>query len=725
MTEQLLSGLNDNQKEAVQTIDGPVLIIAGPGSGKTRVITHRIAYMLKHEDISPFNILAVTFTNKAANEMKSRLAVLVGDESRNIAMGTFHSICSRILRVSGGKIGIESDFVIYNNDDQIALVKRCMASQNIDPKRFAPQAILAAISSAKSNMISPDQFSYMAHDYFGEVVDRIYKPYQESLRTMNALDFDDLLLETVRLFKESADTLNYYQQKYRYVMVDEFQDTNITQYELVKLLASSHKNLCVVGDPDQSIYSWRAADIRNILNFEKDFKNCQIIELGQNYRSTKTILHVASNVIKHNRDRKKITLSTDNDKGDPVVVAELFDDREEANFVVRNIDEMVRNDGIKLSDCAVMYRTNFQSRVLEEAFRRYNMPYKLVAGTSFYERKEIKDLVAYFRVIANPRDDISLLRIINTPARGIGDKTIEDVARHAGELHLSLYGSIEDIVSPQNITPLFSQRTVKSLKGFFDKIEHMRELSKELNLSNLYDYIVETVGFKESFENLPDGDDRWGNIMEFRNVAEQYDVLDKTEQLQAMLEGVSLVSDVDGLDESEQGVTLITLHQAKGLEFPVVFLVGMEEGLLPHRRSFDDPSGMEEERRLCYVGITRAMKKLFFTRALRRMMMGNPLMNPPSRFLEDIPAEDIASDAAPFSVKRTRVRDIAEVEENVPDEPTDLITFKPGDHVYHKVFGSGTVISYNPVRNDAEVLVQFKGPGLKKLKQSLAHLTPE
>ncbi len=725
MENDIISSLNKEQKEAVTTIEGPVLIIAGPGSGKTRVITHRIAYMIHNMGISPWDILAVTFTNKAANEMKERLAYLAGDASKDVNMGTFHSICSRILRRSGEAIGIPKEFVIYNDDDQISLIKRCFTELNIDTKHFQPRAVLSRISEAKNQMISPQEYSQMGHGYFEEIVDRVYERYQGLLKTMNALDFDDLLLETVRLFKDSPDTLAYYQRKYQYIMVDEFQDTNIVQYEMVRLLSLTHHNLCVVGDPDQSIYSWRAADIRNILNFEKDFKHygVKVVELGQNYRSTKTILDIASSVIALNKDRKKITLTTDNDKGSLVSVSALYDEREEANFVVRTIDNMVSEDEYELADCAVMFRTNAQSRALEEACMRYKMPYKLVAGTRFYERKEIRDVIAYFKVIYNPSDDISLQRIINTPVRGIGDKTVDLVMEHARKLNISMFSALEDLTSPNNPNDVFTSRTLNKLSGFMEMINKMKELSFELDISKLFDYVVDKAGFKASFEGLADGEDRWANITELRNVFEQYDALEQKEQLAAMLEGVSLVSDVDSYDNTKSGVTLITLHQAKGLEYPVVFMVGMEEGILPHMRSFDDPAQMEEERRLCYVGITRAKERLYFTRAMKRTVMGNTQANPPSRFLSNIPEDDISPESLPFTVKRTKVEDTFAV--NEPDAVEDMPVFKPGDRVSHSVFGIGTVITYNKVRNDAEVVVNFKDRGLKKLMQSLAHLKME
>jgi len=718
----ILADLNPAQKEAVEAIEGPVLILAGPGSGKTRVITHRVAYLVRVVGVSPRRIMAVTFTNKAAREMEERLNCLVGSSVKDLTLGTFHAICARILRMDGGAIGVDSKFVIYDDDDQISLLKRSLQELNLDPKQYAPRSIQSAISSAKSQMITPA--AYLAHgrSYFEEIVQRVYERYQRLLDESSALDFDDLLLKAVQLFRQNPELLERYQSRYLHLQVDEFQDTNLVQYELMKQLAGKYRNICVVGDPDQSIYSWRSADLRNILNFEKDYPEAKVILLEQNYRSTGKILEAAAHVIAANRQRKPKDLWTENEPGLPPAVIETYTEQEEAQFVVNEIDKLAGRGEIKPGECAVMYRTNAQSRVLEEAFMRYGMPYRLVAGTRFYERREVKDVIAYLRLIQNPYDSVSLLRIINVPQRGIGQRSLDELTQWARSEGVPEYRALQMMVEAENSAELpFSPRTVKVLAGFAAMIEGFIEKSRELNLVELFDLVVEGSGYKQYLTGLVDGEDRWENVLELRGVAQDYRDLPPGEGLAAFLEGVALVSDVDGMESGVDAVTLITLHQAKGLEFPAVFIVGMEDGILPHFKSIDDPEQLEEERRLCYVGITRARKRVYLVRAFRRHLMGSSAVNKPSRFLADIPKELIAASSIREDEDSWEATALtaAEAAPALSSEPPE---FKPGDHVRHAQFGAGVVVSYQYVKNDAEVVVAFDGEGVKRFLMSFAKI---
>ncbi len=716
----ILAGLNPAQKQAVEAINGPVLILAGPGSGKTRVITHRVAYLVRVVGINPRKIMAVTFTNKAAREMEERLDKLVSSSVKDLTLGTFHAICAKILRMDGKAIGIDAKFVIYDDDDQISLVKRALQELNLDSKQFAPRALLSSISSAKSAMQGPDDIR--GRSYFEEVTQRVYERYQKLLTDSSALDFDDLLMKTVLLFQKHPDILKKYQARYVHIQVDEFQDTNLVQYELIKLLAGQYRNVCVVGDPDQSIYSWRSADIRNILNFEKDFPDAKVVLLEQNYRSTQAILETASHVIAANRERKAKGLWTENEKGEPPAVIETYSEEEEAQWVVNEIDKLIRNEGMKAGDFAVMYRTNAQSRVLEEAFIRYGMPYRLVAGTRFYERREVKDIIAYLRLIQNPNDSVSLLRIINVPQRSIGEKSLDELARWARDQGLNEYAALKLLAGTRD-APLdlpFSSRTVKALSGFAAMLENFLQKSQELPLLQLFDYIVEQSGYKQYITGLVDGEERWENVLELRGVAEEYKDLPPETGLTTFLEGVALVSDVDSLPDKTETVTLITLHQAKGLEFPVVFMVGMEDGILPHYRSIDDPGQLEEERRLCYVGITRARKKVYLVRAFRRHLMGASAVNRPSRFLQDIPKELVSTGGQ--GKEDEWATTAVEAEQKYGKPKGDLAEFKPGDHIKHEQFGEGVVVNYHKVKNDAEVVVAFDGAGVKRFLLSFAKI---
>ncbi len=718
----ILAELNPAQREAVEAISGPLLILAGPGSGKTRVIAHRVAYLVRICGVNPHRIMSVTFTNKAAREMEERLHRLVSSSVRDLTLGTFHAICARILRRDGKAMGIDSRFVIYDDDDQISLIKRGIKGVGLDPKQYAPRAIVSAISAAKSRLLTPQDYAQRSRSYFDEVVGRVYERYQQLLTESNALDFDDLLMKTVQLFRVNPELLSRYQARYLHLLVDEFQDTNLVQYELIRQLAGKFRNICVVGDPDQSIYSWRSADLRNILNFEKDYPEAKVVLLEQNYRSTKKILETASYVISANQQRKPKDLWTDNEPGELTTVVETYTEQEEAQFVVNEIEHLIGQDKLSLSDCAVMYRTNAQSRPLEEVFVRYGMPYKLVASTRFYERREIKDIIAYLRLVQNPDDSVSLLRIINVPGRGIGQRSLSQLSNWAKSMGVSQYEALQLIAKPEGEEdqPPFSSRINKALADFLNLMDGFRARSQELNMVDLLDLVVEGSGYKEYILSQVDGEERWDNILELRTVAQQYRDLSPPDDLTAFLEGVTLVSDVDGLDEGVGGVTLITLHQAKGLEFPVVFIVGVEEGILPHFKSLDDPAQMEEERRLCYVGITRAKQRVYLVRAFRRSRMGNSMVNKPSRFLEDIPqrlitggglwqGEDSQITASVYSW-------------NKPSAPKVITPeLRAGDHVHHTQFGDGVVVSCQSVKDDKEIVVAFRG-AIKKLLLSLAKL---
>ncbi len=718
----ILAELNPAQKEAVETISGPVLILAGPGSGKTRVITHRIAYLIKVCGVSPRRIMAVTFTNKAAREMEGRLNRLVSGSVKELTLGTFHAICARILRQDGRAIGVNSSFVIYDQEDQLSLIKRSIQGVGFDPKQYVPSAILSAIGAAKSRMITPEEYIERGASYFDEVVGRVYEQYQQLLKQSNALDFDDLLMKVVQLFISQPEVLAKYQARYLYILVDEFQDTNLVQYQLVKQIGDNYRNICVVGDPDQSIYSWRSADLRNILSFEKDYPEAKVGLLEQNYRSTKTILETASSIISANEQRKPKELWTDNEPGELITVVETYNEQEEAQFVVNEVERLVEQGKARLGDCAVMYRTNAQSRALEEAFVRYGTPYRLVAGTRFYERREVKDIIAYLRLIQNTYDSVSLLRIINIPQRGIGQRTLSQLADWAKSRGLSQYEALRFIASsPEEDEKPFSLRTARVLSGFFGMMEELITQGRGLNLVELFDLVVKKSGYKEYILNTPDGEERWENVLELGTVVRQYGDLEPEEGLAAFLEGVTLVSDVDGYDEKAGAVTLITLHQAKGLEFPVVFIVGLEDGILPHFKSFDDPEQMEEERRLCYVGVTRAKQLVYLVRAFRRSLMGGSTVNSPSRFLQDIP-QHLATGADLWRGEESQLATGAYLWDSAATFTLDLPELKAGDQVRHAQFGDGVVVSSKPAKDDNEVVVAFKGVGVKKLLLSFARL---
>ena len=718
----ILAELNPAQREAAEAIGGPVLILAGPGSGKTRVIAHRVAYLIKVCGVSPHRIMAVTFTNKAAREMEERLNRLVSGSVKDLTLGTFHAICARILRWDGRAMGVDSRFVIYDEEDQISLLKRGIQEVGLDPKQYAPRAIRSAISSAKSRMLTPGDYLGHSRSYFEEVVGRVYERYQQLLAESNALDFDNLLMKVVQLFRQKSEILSRYQVRYLHILVDEFQDTNLVQYELIKQLGGKYRNICVVGDPDQSIYSWRFADLRNILSFEKDYPEAKIVLLEQNYRSTKMILETASHIISANQQRKPKELWTSNEAGELTTVVETYTEQEEAQFVVSEVERLVSQGRFSSGDCAVMYRTNAQSRPLEEAFVRYGMPYKLIAGTRFYERREVKDVIAYLRLIQNPYDSVSLLRTINIPGRGIGQQTQAKLDSWAKSLGVPEYRALQLTTEPnaEHQSP-FSPHMGKALAGFLGLIEEFIARSQELNLVDLLDLVIDRSGYKEYILSGVDGKERWENILELRTVAQQYRHLNPPDGLATFLEGVTLVSDVDGLDEGVDAVTLITLHQAKGLEFPVVFIVGMEDGILPHFRSFDDPEQMEEERRLCYVGVTRAKQRVYLVRAFRRSLMGRSGATDPSRFLSDIP-QHLITGGGMWQGKESLAATAIYSWTKASTSSVPVSELKAGDHIRHAQFGDGVVVSCQPVKDDAEVVVAFRGMGVKKLLLSFAQL---
>jgi len=748
-----LRDLNPAQREAVEQAQGPLLILAGPGSGKTRVIAHRIAYLIADEGVHPYRIVAVTFTNKAAREMRSRVDALLGESAAGVWMGTFHAVCARILRVDGGAIGIDRAFAIYDDADQVSLMKRVLEELAVDPRKFAPRAILSAISRAKSELASPAAFAASVRDYFGELVSRAYERYQALLEENNALDFDDMIMRTVVLFREHDSILEKYQQRFLHVLVDEFQDTNVAQYILARQLAGGHGNICVVGDPDQSIYSWRSADIRNILNFQRDYPNAKVVYLEQNYRSTQNILDSAHAVIVANRQRVEKNLWTEQSAGEPIVVYEAYDDVEEADFVAAEVQALTSrgpsapSDDSSASsgrDCvsprwhrpgeiAVMYRTNAQSRAIEEAFVRERIPYRVVGGTRFYERKEVKDVIAYLRLVYNPFDRIAFERVVNVPARGIGAKTLEELSRWAASRDLPVYAALQSLrpvdeargskleVRPVELRrpdfepPDLATRSLTALLAFRDLLEGL--ISSVLERTRYRRYLLDEYGDVE-------GEERWENVQQLLTLAAEYEGLAPESALPQFLEDVALVSDVDEYEDRVDAATLITLHAAKGLEFPVVFIVGMEEGVLPHMRSFDDPSQLEEERRLCYVGITRAKERLYLVRAFRRHLMGSTLHNPLSRFLKDLPQHLVAGRkaAADEAAELARGPSLARLRDQRPAVPSDAV-FAAGDHVRHERFGEGVVVSCVVTPSDQEVTVAFQGDaGIKKLLLSYAPL---
>jgi DNA helicase II / ATP-dependent DNA helicase PcrA len=765
--ERILEGLNTQQREAVSHVDGPLLILAGPGSGKTRVIVHRVAYLLEVQGVYPNRLLAVTFTNKAAREMRERLDTLVGQQvARGLAVGTFHANCARWLRRDIKELGRDPGFAIYDDNDQMDLVKQVLKELSIDEKRTSPRAVLSAISHAKSELQNPDRFASDAKGYWQETVAKVYRRYNQLLEHNHALDFDDLLGTTVELFRSVSDVLERYQKRFHYVMVDEFQDTNIAQYEIVKLLTKVHRNLCVVGDEDQSIYSWRSADIRNILNFELDYPDLKVVVLEQNYRSTSNILQVARAVIATNRMRKEKNLWTDNEAGLPVTVHEAYNEQDEALYVLREIERLHRSQRVDLNSFGVLYRTNAQSRALEDAFVRGRIPYRLVGGIRFYERREVKDVLAYLRLVQNPFDTVSLLRVINVPPRGLGQKTVQELVRWSDAHNIPAYEALTRIARLRfddsdtlAARAPFAARARELFGAFADIIEPLRQDAANRSVLETLDTLLERTGYLRYLQDGSDeGDERAANVEELRTKAQNDDLLAPENALASFLEDVSLVQDVDQLADDQQGdaVTLITLHAAKGLEFPYVFLIGLEEGVLPHQRSIEDPRQLEEERRLFYVGVTRSMRGLYLLHAFRRTLYGASQRNDPSRFLLDVPRSlamvthapgtgmagsswaspresrpplsraEARQMAARAFTPLTRDADLQGPRSERPQRASAEPTYRPGDRVRHPTFGVGIVISARADSNTEILDVNFAGgAGIKKLDVAFAPLTRE
>ncbi|WP_048569204.1 DNA helicase PcrA [Clostridium cylindrosporum] len=726
-----LDTLNPSQREAVETLNGPLLILAGAGSGKTRVLTYRIAHLIDN-GVYPDNILAITFTNKAAKEMKERIEALVDERAKSIWVGTFHSVCVRILRQHIDKLGYDKSFVIYDTSDQEKLVKECLKELNIDEKQFPPKSMLSSIGNLKDNLIDWQSFKRDNMNKFEKKnLVEVYERYQKKLENNNALDFDDIIMKTVKLLMDNEDILSYYHRKFNYILVDEYQDTNGAQYNLIKILASAHKNLCVVGDDDQSIYGWRGADIRNILEFEKDYDNTKIIKLEQNYRCTKRILDAANCVIANNENRKNKKLWTENEIGESIKFFKGNSDREESGFIAETVQTNI-NEGYSAKDFAILYRTNAMSRIIEESLMNKGIPYKLIGGLKFYDRKEVKDVIAYLRVINNPADSVSLDRIVNVPKRGIGDSSLDKIKEFAASQDVSLYSAMLDIEEISTLTKRASNSIVK-----FIGIMNTLIMSKEtMSVSEIIREILDKTDYIEELRKEQDKDkiDRIQNVEEFYSAAVEFESSDEEDKsLAAFLEKIALVSDQDNINDDSR-VTLMTLHTAKGLEFPVVFIAGFEEGVFPHFRAQEDEEEMEEERRLCYVGITRAKKHLYLTCARQRLLFGRTTFNAPSSFVEEIP-EDIIQDISPKpresfnrvynheaqapKVKAANRNIYSKVEmpvmENKKMNTIGKSEIKAGIKIKHKVFGKGLVISTRPSGGDTQITVHFESAGLKNL----------
>ncbi|WP_070088742.1 DNA helicase PcrA [Merdimonas faecis] len=735
--------LNEQQKEAVLHTEGPLLILAGAGSGKTRVLTHRIAYLIEEKGINPWNILAITFTNKAAGEMRERVDNLVGFGSESIWVSTFHSMCVRILRRHIDLLGFDTNFTIYDTDDQKTLMKDICKLLQIDTKLFRERSLLAAISQAKNELVTPEEFRIQAQgDFSRQKIASVYEEYEKQMRANNALDFDDLLVKAVQLFQTQADVLDYYQERFRYIMVDEYQDTNTVQFELVRLLSAKYRNLCVVGDDDQSIYKFRGANIRNILDFEQVFPDAKVIKLEQNYRSTSNILNAANAVIRHNHGRKDKTLWTDNGEGDKINVRQFDTAFDEAEYIVGDIRERVESGKAAYNDHAILYRTNAQSRMFEEKFVTANIPYKIVGGINFYARREIKDLLAYLKTIDNGRDDLAVRRIINVPKRGIGLTSINRVQEYASGREIGFYEALRAVDLIPNIG-----RGASKLESFVALIEHFKTDAKELTISELMQEILEETGYIESLkeEGSEEAESRIENIDELISKITAYEETcedrDEPATLNGFLEEVALVADIDSLDESNDYVVLMTLHSAKGLEFPHVYLAGMEDGIFPSYMTItaDDPEEVEEERRLCYVGITRAEEELTLTCARRRMIRGETQYNKMSRFLKEIPMELLSTGAvfqkpepeeerkpSAYQQARQAFRAKAFVQPGAArsfgSPKGEGPGYQVGDRVRHVKFGEGTVTAMVEGGRDYEVTVDFDGPGTKKMFAAFAKL---
>lgn len=751
-----LSMLNPEQRQAAETLEGPVLILAGAGSGKTRALTYRVANLMDH-GVPAWSILALTFTNKAAREMKERITQLVGEKAESAWISTFHSTCARILRRDIEKLGYTRSFTIYDDDDQGTVIKEILKRLNIDEKFLPPREVKAKISDAKNKLMGPDEwFAKTERDFRNQTLHDVFVAYEQRLKSANALDFDDLLLKTLELLADHPPVLESYRDRFHYVMVDEYQDTNYAQYMLVKLLTDRSRNLCVVGDDDQSIYGWRGADIRNILDFEKDYPDAKVIKLEQNYRSTANILDAANQVIAHNAGRKEKALWTEAGAGETIKLYCAGDEREEAAWVADRIRKMNRH-GEEYGRMAVLYRTNAQSRVLEEMLMRAGIPYKVFGGLRFYDRKEVRDVIAYLRVIANPTDDVSLRRIINVPKRAIGDATIAELVRHAQEQEMPLFSALTDLPSS------LSSRPRKCVGDFFTMMTTLMAMKDAMPLGTFVKQMVDQTGLMEQYqkEDSDEARSRVENIQEFLGAVEEFDRQTENATLEDYLENVALVTELDQAEEEKQYVTLMTLHSAKGLEFPNVFITGMEEGIFPSGRSLMDEQRMEEERRLCYVGITRAKERLFLSRASQRMLYNQINHNAPSRFLSEIPSrlledeweakrkQTFKGDPIPqpksytsgYGLKSTpsvsqlgqprltlggNMLEIPGVQKGfTPSKARQNVSalqniFKPGDRVMHRKFGEGNVVALKGSGADTRISIEFTAYGVKEFSLSIA-----
>ncbi|MBP3597315.1 MAG: DNA helicase PcrA [Clostridia bacterium] len=752
----LLNGLNDKQYEAVTTTEGPCLVIAGAGSGKTKVLTHKIAYLLAEKNVKPWEILSITFTNKAANEMKERVTNLVGDSAQDIWMGTFHSICVRILRRVIDRLGFDTSFVIFDTSDQKTLIKQIIKQQDLDDKIFSDKSIMYEISNAKNEMLEPAEYAARSvGDFRKEKIAEVYKLYQKKLKENNAIDFDDIINFVIKIMLDNPDILEYYSDKFKYVLVDEYQDTNKAQFTLVTLFASKYGNITVVGDNDQGIYSFRGADITNILNFEKDFPGTKIIKLEQNYRCTQSILNAANEVIKNNETKYEKKLWTSNDEGCLPYVFKGEDEYREATFVVDQINHLKRQEYYKNSDFAILYRMNSQSRSLEDILRRENVPYKIVGGLKFYERKEIKDIIAYLRLIQNTNDNLSLTRIINEPKRGVGKTSLDKIEELSSTNGISMYEIIKDAAA------YGLNRVFANTRDFISTIEELRAIKDNTKISDLIKQTLNKTGYTQALEleNTIEAENRIENLEEFLTVAIEFEEESADNSLSEFLNGITLSSDLDGVEATEESVTLMTLHSAKGLEFPVVFLVGMEEGIFPGYKSIGEPKELEEERRLCYVGITRAKERLFITCAKQRTIFGSTSCNSPSRFIGEISPEMLdgyddfdnkknqkyeSNDRYDWSYGSNVARSYRDAD--ITSKPTgtgvayrsadaflasmnkpkakvvNLEGYISGARVYHKKFGEGVINTVEPEGDDLKVDINFEKVGHKRLMAKFAGL---
>lgn len=756
--QDLLEGLNDKQYEAVVNTDGPCLVIAGAGSGKTKVLTHKIAYLLEEKDVKPWNILAITFTNKAANEMKERVENLVGEAAKDMWIGTFHSICVKILRRFIDRIGFDHSFVIFDTSDQRTLIKECLKDLQIDDKMFTDRIVQFEISNAKNDMKEPEEYEAISKgDYRKEKIASVYRLYQKRLKENNAIDFDDIINYTIKIFKENEDVLDYYTNKFNYILVDEYQDTNKSQFTLIRLLADAHGNITVVGDNDQGIYSFRGADISNILNFEKDFKGTKIIKLEQNYRCTQNILNAANSVIKNNEVKYKKKLWTENEEGSLPTFHVSDDEYDEGRYIVEEINHLRREEYYKYSDFAVLYRMNSQSRAIEEILRREDIPYKIVGGLKFYERKEIKDIIAYLRLINNTSDNLALKRIINEPKRGIGKTSLDKIQAISEQTGIPMYDIIKEA------DQYGRARVYANAQSFVAVIEDLISKKNEYTITELIKHTLKETGYTKALEEEDsiEAENRIENLEEFLTVAVQFEEEEAENDLSSFLEGITLSSDIDGMDEEEESVTLMTLHSAKGLEFPVVFLVGMEEGIFPGYKSIGEQKELEEERRLCYVGITRAKNNLYLTCSRQRTMFGSTSCNPVSRFVKEIPKAMLEGSAELGSETENKFKDsnyewsygktgsskvvsykietsntrkepsfafksaesfLAKLNNKVQTSQADVSKYKEGQRIYHKRFGEGNISKIEPEGDDLKLDIQFDKVGHKRLMAKFANL---